>query len=768
MADASPVRSDAFLTATDIWRDAWGIPHIRAANDRDAFAGLGFAHAQDRLWHMEMMRRKAVGRWAEWVGESGVASDRLARIVGAEAAALRDFAALGDEAQSMLEAYAAGVNAFLALPGELPLEYRLLGAAPERWEPWHSIAVMRQIGFLMGSVWMKLLRAAALPVLGPEHVGKLRYDDGGCELLCTPWAAEAARPGMPLAELREAIADLLRTGAPDLTAGGSNNWALSGTRTASGRPVLMGDPHRELEVPAMYSQAHIAGATFDAIGLTVPGVPGFPHVAHNGAVAWCVTVSFMDLHDLYLEVFREDGLEVRTPGGWEAVRQRRETIRVRGRDDVALTVTETRHGPVIAGDPRSGHALALRSAQFDAPDRSFDCLPRMLRAGGVEALREATRGWGLIDHNMVAADTAGAIAHWVRAIVPDRPRANGWLPVPGWVAEHDWRGEVPFEHMPHQIDPSSGIIVTANNRVVADRGWPYLSTDCHPPHRARRIVARLEALERPDMGAMEAIFGDVESLPARLFRDRLIPLDLSGPVAALRDRIVAWDGAMRGASEEAAAYSRLRLHATRLVARLSSLSDPLPHHGSLMASSAILTHLWWAVPTLLRDDDTALLGGQDWAGVLREALEETAGDGADGAAWETLHVPRPRHPLSSLFPDSAALLDPPCAPVGGDCDTVMATGYHAGEGLRATYSSLARYAFEPGDWDACRWIVFQGVSGHHDSRHRSDQNKIWASVEMVPMLYRWDRIASLATSRTSLRPRSDARSRPSSPPSARD
>ena len=464
-----------------IYRDEWGIPHVRATSAADAYFAMGVAHAQDRLFQMDLTRRKAIGRSAEWLGAEAAESDILVRRLGMEAACRRDHAALSEDARIMLAHYASGVNAFIASGAPLPVEYGLLGAEAELWEPWHSIAVMRRLGLLMGSVWFKLWRALALPVVGAEAAMKLRYDDGGRDLLCIPPGETAARWEADLAALATAIQALLQAMGTDETGGGSNNWAVGPAGTATGRPILAGDPHRVFEIPGMYAQAHLACDTFDVIGLTVPGVPGFPHFAHNGHVAYCVTHAFMDIHDLFVEQFNPAGTAARFGDAWEPVQTQRDSVAVRGGEARSFDIVETRHGPVIAGDPASGAALVLRSVQFAALDRSFDCLPRMTQVRSVAELYEATRGWGVIDHNLVAGDLAGSIGHQVRARVPRRDRAHGWLPMPGWSATYEWDGWIAHEDMPCIIDPPGGVIVTANNRVVADDHPDYLCTDCHPP-----------------------------------------------------------------------------------------------------------------------------------------------------------------------------------------------------------------------------------------------------------------------------------------------
>ena len=732
---------DASVT---VFRDEWGIPHIRAATALDAHRAMGFVHAQDRLFQMELNKRRGLGRAAEWLGTAALEADVLARRLGVEAACRRDYAALGADGRAMLDAYADGVNAFIASGAPWTVEYGRLGATPEPWEPWHGIAVMRRLGLLMGSVWFKLWRALALPVVGAAEAVKLRYDDGGADLLCMPTAATAARMEADLAALAPAIEALLHAMGPDETGGGSNNWAVGPNRSATGRPILAGDPHRVFEIPNMYAQHHMACDTFDAIGLTVPGVPGFPHFMHNGHVACCVTHAFMDIHDLYLEHFDEAGL-VRGRDGWVEPVRRTETIRVRGGTDHVVEVVETPNGPVIAGDPAKGVALSLRSVQFAETDLSFDCLPRMLLARTVPALYEATRGWGLIDHNLVAGDTDGRIGHLVRARVPRRPRENGWLPVPGWTAENAWQGWIAHDDMPVSIDPAEGVIVTANNRVVAD-GPEYLCTDCHPPYRAERILTLLN--ETPSFAVADAarLHADVQSPVAPLLQARLRALPPPGGTeGALRQRLLDWDGRMDAGSTAATEYNALRRAMTAILAQRSGLAGAAGGPwGAVAPGISPVGQLWWTLPSLLRNNDTSLLGGASWDDVLQEALADVAG--TEARPWGEAHQPRFSHPLGDPALDAAS------RPIGGDGDTVMAVGLVPATGPAATYGALCRYVFDVGDWENCRWAVFHGASGHPGSPHYADQNEPWSACRMVPMRYDWMGIEAAAETVQRLEP----------------
>jgi penicillin G amidase len=750
---SSPANVPGLSGTVELRRDAWGIPHIRAASRNDAFAGLGFAHAQDRLWQMEALVRRGTGRYAEWVGKSGLPGDILARQLNTEGACRRDLALLNDETREMLEAYARGVNAFIAL-GQWPVEYKILNATPVTWEPWHSIAAMRQIGFLMGSVWWKLWRAAALPIVGFENIAKLRFDDGGDDLLCIPPKAAGGRTLADLADLKPGLEALLAAGhglaEPEL-AGGSNNWVLGPERTATGRPLLAGDPHRMLEMPSMYAQAHVACDEFDAIGLTVAGAPGFPNFGHNGKVAWCVTHAFVDLHDLYIERFDKAAENTQFKDGWKPVTRRPEIIAVKGEASVTIDVVETHHGPVIAGDPAAGTALVLRSVQFAVPDTSFDCTLPVLRASTVEELYEAGREWGLMDHNLVAADTTGRIGNRVRAKLPARPQSNGWLPVPGWTGEHEWNGFVPFEEMPCTIDPAEQAIVTANNRVMPN-GAHYFSTDSMPPHRTRRIWQRLATLSKATVDDMASIHRDTISIVALEFRERLRSVPAEGAAAELKARILAWDGNMAADSTAAVAYVRLRTVLTRLVAETSgvkAVSDS--PYAKVPPGIFGETQIWWTVPQLLRANDNGLLKGANWDQLLAQALAEAAID-CPTEAWAEIHQPTLRHLLSVAYPDYASQLDKPSAQVGGDNDTVFMSGYIARLGPHAISAALSRYVFDVGAWDNCRWIVFHGASGHPGSPFYDNQNPIWAKGEMVPMLYDWNTIEASSAAHQQLRP----------------
>jgi penicillin amidase len=737
----------------EVWRDLQGIPHVLAASAADAFAAQGFVQAQDRLWHMDYDRRRAYGRWAEYVGPSGVTQDLQMRRFRFEAMARRDYARLNAETRQMLDAFAAGVNAFLETTRTLPIEFRLLDARPEPWAPWDSLAVFAVRHADMGVWETKAWRARLLRQLGPERTAWLCPGTQPNPALIVPPGAEYRGEGMNgLAVLAEGARWVARLPEED---SGSNNWAVSSRRTASGRPLVAGDPHRALEVPNVYYQNHLACSEFDVIGLSFPGVPAFPHFGHNPAVAWCVTHTNADCQDLYLERFDPaDPTRYECRGEWRHAETVRESIHVRDGAPVDVEVVITHHGPIVLGEPARGHAIALRDIARAEVNATFEAFRPMLRATSAAALEDAMRPWTEPVNNLVIADVDGTIAYRTRGRIPIRPMANAWLPVPGWDGAHEWAGVIPFEEMPAVRDPDSGFLVTANSRVTGP-GYPhYIGLDFTADFRTRRLVERVGSLRRATGTDMAAIHADRVSLPARecvpMLRD-VVPLDAASR-EALR-RLLAWDGVMEPDSVAAAIYAVLR---ERLLRDLLTpfLGPPAAEAftGSARGPTGHMIRLRARLTALMRADDRTLLpSGTDWPTMLSRALAAavaelrvTLGEDVGEWGWGRLHRTQPRHPLSDLFSWAAESLDPPSMAVGGDGDTVQATGCTAASGYRVTLTSVARYVFDLGDWEQSGWIVPLGASGHPGSPHYADQMTRWGEVELVPMRYGWPRIAAEA------------------------
>ena len=746
-------------SSIDVYRDAYGIPHVKARTVHDAFFGQGFATAQDRLWQMDYDRRRAYGRWAEYVGESALDQDVLMRRFQLRRSVESDYKAVNAETVAMLDAYAEGVNAYIQSAGSLPIEYSVVESRPEPWEPWDCIAVFKVRHILMGLFEAKLWRARLVNALGAEKAAEILPGQQGL-LTVIPDGAEGegsmADALKHLGAGGEAISWLRD---PDA---GSNSWAVSGSRTASGKPLLAGDPHRPLDTPNVYYQNHISCAEFDAVGLSFPGVPGFPHFGHNAHVAWCVTHAQADYQDLFVERFKDGSPRLyEYDGNWKQADVRHEVISVRGGKPLEIEVTVTGHGPVITGDPASGRAAALKYTGTDGPNRGFQCLLRMLRSSSTDEIEESMRDWVDPCNNFVFADVHGNIGYLTRGRLPLRPMANAWLPVPGWTGEHEWRGFVPFEEMPRARNPETGYIVTANNKITGDDYPHYIALHFAPEHRARRITERLRRLEKATVQDMSDVHGENVSIPANTYARLLSDVQpLDDYSARAKEVLAGWDGSMEVGAVAPTLYSAFRLQLDRKM--LAHLLGPLAGEALEATGRGAPVHvnqLRSLLATMAGKGDTSLLPtGQDWRSLMARALtdamtylREKLGEDIETWTWGRAHFTRPQHTLSKAFPAVASLMDPPSLPLGGDGDTPLAGSYSAAEPFRITGISAARYVFDTADWDSSAWITPLGASGHPGSPHYADQSPVWSEVKLIPMLYDWARIEADAESRQQLK-----------------
>ncbi len=755
---SSTLHLPGLLAEAEVIRDQWGVPHIRASSSQDAFFTQGFVTAQDRLWQMDYDRCRALGRWSEMVGSAGLEEDRLMRIFGLERASKADYAVSSTEAVAMLDAYTAGVNAFISTTRHLPIEYQLVGMTPMRWEPWHCLAVYKIRNMLMGTYEMKLWRARLALSLGPERAAPLfrGYPDDGL-VAVPPGEAFNGVPVSCLDELAAASAELNWLGESD---GGSNAWVVSGAKTASGLPLVAGDSHRALDTPNVYYQVHINCPAFRVSGYALPGVPAAPHFSHTDYVAWGMTHGFADYQDLYIERFRTEGgrLEYACEDGWRPAEIAVERLSVAGGEPQLLEVVRTRHGPIIAGAPSSGHGIAFCHTGTISGTAWADSLYALLVATSADEAEEALREWTEPVNNFVYADVHGEYGYRYRGRIPVRPMANAWAPVPGWTDAHEWHGQIPFEELPRSRNPEAGFVVTCNNAPTsADYPW-YINTYFAPDFRARRVTARLQALSAPvSVADMAAVHADRVSIPAQIFIARLANLEPEDrAVSAARDILLQWDCQMDRESAAAALYgaARVFLLADVIKAALGPMAGEVTptnrgagtHAGQLYAE---------AIRAMATDDTAGLMPGQTWGALILSALARAVAEltrrlGDDMAAWTWggIHQTRPQHPLSRLFPAWAALLDPPRVAAGGDGDTPQAGAYTAQ--FVSTLMSVNRYIHDPSDWRRSRWIVPLGASGHPGSPHFADQAPLWADVHTVPQLWEWDDIIAAAETRQML------------------
>jgi penicillin amidase len=538
----------------------------------DLFAALGFLHAQDRLWQMEMLRRAGQGRLSEIFGERTFFSDVFLRTLDLYGHAERSFAALSPATRASLEAYARGVNAFMArrtglLEPRLPPEFLILRHVPEPWRPADSLVVTKMMALnLSTNLNHETLRLA----LAAQGLTSAEITD-----LLPPTDPAAATPPLPeLAELyplqrrgagpRHASRDLV----DDLVGGGaSNNWVVSGRRTRSGKPLLANDPHLGLGAPSTWYLAHLAlespgAATVNIVGATLAGVP-LVVLGRTDSLAWGFTNTGPDVQDLFIEkVNPADPTQYLTPDGWRPFRVEPMAIAVKGAGVRTVERRRTRHGPVLPGNYRGldsmlapGHVAALQWTALADDDTTIEAGAFDPGVRSVAGYMERMRRYVVPMQSMVVADAGGSIGMIAPGRVPVRDPANavaGRAPVPGWDARYDWKGYLAFEDLPRVVDPPAGAIGTANARIVAP-DYPHLLThDWDVPYRQRRVDELIVARDGHDVGTMRAAQADVLSLAFQ----RLKPLMTAAARragstrSALLDRLDRWDATMRGEASE--------------------------------------------------------------------------------------------------------------------------------------------------------------------------------------------------------------------------
>lgn len=697
--------------AAETFRDPWGIPHLRAGSAEELALLQGFNAASDRSWQIEVERWRSEGRTAEYLGQDGVVWDRFARQARIDDTARRCFHNLDPATQQWCGAYVDGVNQALADGRRDAQEFRDTDTAPAGWNPWTPLGVFLVHHILFSTFPNKLWRDHVARTLGAEAVELFSIE-------APVWA-------------------------------GSNAWAATGGLTGSGAPLIAGDPHRLLELPGVYQQVRLACPEFDAVGLAFPGVPGLPHFGHTGTAAWAVTNAMADYQDLYREQLRADGatLQALGPDGWEPVAaDHEEAILVRGAATETVHVIETARGPVISGGRPvisggpDGGALSLRAPSRAGGRLGFEALLPLLRSRSAADIEAALQAWVEPVNCVLAADAGGDVRQLVAGKVPVRDTENRIRPVPAESAQHRWTGT--WVDLPaSRVD---ALAVNANDRESG--GGSLTGLEFASAHRAHRIRQLLEdAGDNLDVGDMQRIHMDVRlgSWPA-LHALLAGPggkdgIPLSAPAAALRDRLLAWDGSMHAASTDAAAFAAWR---SALVVELAGepllapLAAPAGHSSLFAPWLNPVSRVGFALETIIVKGGGH---GIDVAAAAGRALEAAAAS-PSSAAWGESHAVLPLHALSDFPGAGAAAPAVPATALSGDTSCVLCTESLPGVTDTSFRGPVARYVWDLSDRSKSRWIVPFGASGQTDDPNFLSQLPLWAAGELLPVTTDWDQL----------------------------
>lgn len=756
---AQPVKLAGLGQPARILVDRWGVPHIYAASQDDAFFVQGFNAARDRLFQIDLWRRRGLGELASVFGPSYVEQDRAARLFLYRGSMAPEWAAYGKDAQRTSARFVAGINAYIDYiarkPELLPFEFRQLGYKPAKWRP-DDVVRIRSHG-LTRNLTQEVARARVVcsAGLGADAV---RAQLSPAWTTRVPEGLDPCLPDDALDVFTRATENVRferrklqvsRMIAPnEETLEGSNNWVVAPSRTTTGRPILANDPHRAYGAPSLRYIVHLSAPGLDVIGAGEPALPGVS-IGHNGKVAFGLTIFSIDQEDLYVyEVNPANPKQYRYQGGWENFRVLREKVPVRGGPARTVELRFTRHGPVIHQDARKRRALAVRTA-WTAPGMApyFGSIDYM-KAQDFTQFRLAMERWGAPTENQVYADTAGNIGWVAGGLAPVRPNWDGLMPVPG-DGRYEWQGFLDGAKLPYVLNPKQGWFASANEMNLP-AGFPYrehkLGFEWPDNARARRIAQVLSKTPRASIEDMERLQGDVVSLNARRLVALLKPL--SSPdqktQAALR-LLSAWDGEEKATSAAAALYevwwSRHLGHAFKeaVLAPAAAQSFDAPHASVLLESLENPAQRFGADAVRKRDEVLLASLARAWAEV--EGLL-----GPDPARWQwgKLHFSYFVHPMTPILDQAArAQVNVGPLPRGGGAYTVNVSSYHPDSFWQAHGPSF-RMVLDVGNWDNSRAINTPGQSGDPASPHYRDLAQPWAEGKYFPLLYSRDAVEKAA------------------------
>ena len=744
----------------EIIRDRWAVPHIYASNLNDLAFAVGYAQAQDRLWQLEMNRRAAAGTLAELLGEQVLEIDRMTRRIGFRRAAERDWAEADTVEREVLEAYAAGINAYSAR-AKMPLEFTILRTRPAPWQPVDSLAFGRLFGWALTGNWdSEIVRSWTIERFGADVMAELdpSYPAGAPVIVPPGTEAKGVRPEL-LEDYRQA-AELVGVAGPGM----SNNWAVDGTKSVTGKPLLASDPHLTLSLPSIWWEMHIDSPEMKAAGVGLPGLPAVI-MGHNERIAWGMTAALVDGDDLFVEqIDPADAPRYRQNGKWSRGEVFREEITVRKRNEPMIEeVLVTRHGPIISpaikGEPRS---LSLKTVALE-PAHQVKAMMMVMAAHNWEEFRQALNQWPFPSLNFGYADVDGNVGYQLAGLVPIRGKGHGTVPAPGWTEDYDWKGFVPFKELPNAYNPETHWVASANNKIADDDYPHFLSVENADGFRQKRIVELLEGKEKHSAEDFEAMQVDQVSLAAK----NLVPL-----ITALTPEdewcrraitfLKAWDHRLSADSAAACIYEVFFSHLLRttLEEKLGSWSDFFVGKGVHMLRPHTVwfhaSHSWLMEKMRERpqwfDDKT-------WAEAMGEALESAIGElrarlGDEVSRWQwgRLHKQHFRHALGEVR-GLDRIFNRGAVPVGGDANTVWQAAYVPYHGYDVnSFTASWRQIIDLADFNNSRGTLTSGQSGHPGNRHYADMTSMWRRGEYHPMPWDREQVEAQARGRLELSP----------------
>jgi len=757
----------------EVIRDRWGTPHLYARDEHDLFFAQGYVHAQDRLFQMELGRWIGNGTVAAAVGPGGLATDRLIRTLGLRQVAEKAWASMQGEVRGFLEAYAAGVNARIS--GEpLPVEFPMMGVSPSPWTPVDTLVRANLFSMMLsGNHRLEILRARMVAEAGEAIAAALLPPNAPESPIIVP--PEARRyEGLRGVAAFEGLDGMDRMlGDPNIVSG-SNNWVVHGSRTESGKPLLANDVHIGLGIPGAWYENGLHGGRFDLVGHSLAGGP-FVQIGHNGKIAWGMSNLGPDTQDFYLEKVDDPKAPTRYEyqGEWHGLELRKEEIPVLGQTPVTLTVQRTRHGPIMNGAMtrllEGQEPMALRWALEDCRPL-MDAVMQMNLAQTCEEFRAALKLWEMPGQNFVFADAQGNIGYQATGKIPVRPRTHGGLvPMPGWTGEYEWLGWIPFEELPHAMNPETGFLATANNKITSD-DYPYLiAHNWFPGYRAKRITDLLAQGRRHTVADMQRIQGETYSIPAETLRPYLLQA-VQQPGNALEaqalEEVRAWDLRFETDRVGATVYETWYVHLLRrllahklgpdLVQRY--LASDYERHGSMHMPMVIRLmsdpeNEWFHDPEKpgkqTRDDVVRLCFQSAVA-----KLAERWGPDPKGWNWGRMHQVTMYHqPFGHSLPKPLRrVFNSRTLQARGDTYSVDGASFLWSAPYEVVHGTAQRMVVDLSDFSKSVGIHTPGQVEHVFHPHREDLMEMSQRLEYHPLLFTREAVLAHAEATLTLEP----------------
>jgi penicillin G amidase len=799
----------------EVLRDSYGVPHIYADNPEDLFEAQGYVHAQDRFFEMDFRRHLAAGRLSELFGISQLETDVYIRTLGWRRVAEQELSLLAPSTRRYLDAYAAGVNAYLAgrSATDLSLEYSLLRLqglrySPAAWTAVDSVAWLKVMAWDLSSnltqeadraiITSKLGagRAASLfpsyplgddfaPIVRRGDVVGKTFDPTASRSSARPLAAGLSHDQLrqarnvleSAAKINEVVPHVLGSGSVDFGIG-SNSWAVAGSHTESGKAILSNDPHLATSIPSAFAQVGLHCRTvseacrFDVSGFSMASMPGVV-IGKNNKIAWGLTTSYVDAQDVYVEDVRGD--TVRQGDRYVPLQVITEEIQVRGEDQPkTIRIRSSRHGPLLSdvdqrlqqvstsrpGPNPADYAVALSWTGLQ-PGRSMDALMAIDRAQNFGEFREAAALLTAPSQNLIYADTDGNIGYQLSGTVPDRRTGDGMKPSPGWDTDYDWRGTIPFVKLPYVYNPPSGYLVAANQQVIGAQ-YPYpLGSTFSYGWRSQEIIDRLRDAPPLTLDSAEPIFYDDTIRFAADLVPILLKIKVPDPWVVEGQRtLVGWDYSATKDSAAAAYFNVICHNIFKLTFR-----DELPEEDLWPTGGdrwyAVLTILisevenpWWddvRTPDKIETRDEILLAAMTNA---RKEITSLMARDTDQWQWGKLHTVQLQNPTlgKSGIKPIERLFNRGGYQVAGGPAVVNAMAFDDRKGYTVTSGPAMRMLVDLGDLDASRWVNQSGVSGHAFHRHYDDQSELWANQRLWPFVSSPGAVEARSGSRQELLP----------------